>query len=566
MEQVRIFEDSTAILSYRESDLDFCSAVGEVLDNSIQANAGNIEIISKVEVFQKNKNYRILNSIGFADDGHGMDSEVLHRCLKMGYSTRYNDRNGIGRFGVGMTLGSINQCKRVEIYSKAENGEWLYTYIDIDEIVKGIQGFIPAPISKNLSEEYKKFQNLKSGTVVVWSKIDRQQISEDALMKELDVWIGRTYRKFFWGEVTVNGRNTAVNVFLNGQKILPIDPLYFRSDRFPNDAPAKLAEIIKFPWNLMNDEANLFQKEESEISIQLSLTDRSIRESRGIGNSNETKIRFLDMNEGISILRNGREVFYGHIPYFQLKFNEIDRWWGCEISFNAVLDKSFCVKNIKRGAVPVKDLKDAIYSRIKPTIDRYLEIIREDWKSHDEKKKEEELKKNSDSLTFTGHETAEKIAKVNNIKKITQSPEFKEKAGSLIKEKMPDIAITEQTAWITKFSSQPYTILDSNWKSAEFMEVNHLGGSDVIRYNTYHLFIQHLNKIIEQINSENVNKELAMQLKSLIDLLLISFAKSESSFDNDKEFKASEFFEELRINWGQFLKSYVKSWIDGKGQ
>jgi hypothetical protein len=52
----------------------------------------------------------------------------------MGWSSRYNDRTGIGRFGVGMTLGAIHECRRVEVYSQFIGGEWLYTYLDLDEI------------------------------------------------------------------------------------------------------------------------------------------------------------------------------------------------------------------------------------------------------------------------------------------------------------------------------------------------------------------------------------------------------------------------------------------------
>src|SRR3712207_8272631 len=43
-----------------------------------------------------------------------MDANTLHSCLKIGWSSRYNQRGGIGRFGVGMTMAAIHECKRVE--------------------------------------------------------------------------------------------------------------------------------------------------------------------------------------------------------------------------------------------------------------------------------------------------------------------------------------------------------------------------------------------------------------------------------------------------------------------
>ncbi len=117
-----------------------------------------------------------------------------------------------------------------------------------------------------------------------------------------------------------------------------------------------------------------------------------------------------------------------------------------------------------------------------------------------------------------------------------------------------------QAAWATKFASQPYTIIDESWRSPEFIEIHPLGGTDVIKYNLKHPFIEELNNLVEQIQNSEIEQDLAMKLKSLIDLLIISYAKSESTFDKQREFKAEKFFEDLKINWGQYLKSYLETW------
>ena len=92
---------------------------------------------------------------------------------------------------------------------------------------------------------------------------------------------------------------------------------------------------------------------------------------------------------------------------------DLNRWWGCEISFNAEIDKSFVVKNIKRGAIPVSTLKHAINDKLKGIVNQAIEIIRDDWAKYDQKKKEEERVNN----TFTGHEEAEDIAKNTAVQK-----------------------------------------------------------------------------------------------------------------------------------------------------
>ena len=103
------------IKSERETDFDSNSAYGEIIDNSIQANSNNIKIIFDYKV---SRNSEKLNFVAFGDDGEGMDSDIIEKCLTSGFSTRYNDREGIGRFGVGMTKAFLNQCLVCKIYSK----------------------------------------------------------------------------------------------------------------------------------------------------------------------------------------------------------------------------------------------------------------------------------------------------------------------------------------------------------------------------------------------------------------------------------------------------------------
>lgn len=112
--EVPLVESGAALQSMRNSDFDAYSAYGEVIDNSIQANAQNIKIFFDYDHADKNR--EPLNCVAFADDGDGMGAEILHRCLQLGYSSRFNDRSGIGRFGVGATLAAINQCQRVDLY------------------------------------------------------------------------------------------------------------------------------------------------------------------------------------------------------------------------------------------------------------------------------------------------------------------------------------------------------------------------------------------------------------------------------------------------------------------
>lgn len=561
---VRLVNDATALLSMRESDFDAYSAYGEVVDNSIQAGASSVRIHLESAPSTKKGGYEPIKEIAFGDDGCGMDAGILQRCLQLGYSTRYNDRSGIGRFGVGMTLGAINQCKCVEVYSKTKNGIWLWTYIDIQEIIDDPSGetSIAEPIQKEPPHNYRHLVGEEYGTLVVWRKYDRQPESAHRMLDKMRVWLGRTYRYFIWDD--------DLEILVNDEVVKAIDPLYIKWDKtkFPNDPPGEEFSPIRFPWTVPTELQQKYGKNESEITIRMGLVHESLRPTVGSGGTNQAKERHIPDNEGISILRNRREVFYGHVPYWPGKagsnktpwFSEIDRWWGCEIHFEPILDQAFTVKNIKRGAVPVTELKKTIYEQIKPTRDTCLERVRELWSKNKRKKQEEEQQRQGPE---TGHEAAENVAKYTPTDKslIDKDKDFDESAKKLIERLHKDESEEQKAAWTAKWKSQPFTIHDSGWRGPEFFEANHLCGSSVLNYNRQHPFFEETYEIIDQLESTSEEYESAIKLKQLIDLLLIAYSKAEAKFEGDLEIRVEDFVEQMRMNWGTYLQSYLRTWL-----
>jgi hypothetical protein len=405
MSSVRLFNDSDAIASLRDSDLDPLGAYAGIIDNSIQAGASTIRIRFSTGT-GRNDNGTIIRSVAFADDGSGMEEATLHNCLQLGWSSRYNNRDGIGRFGVGMTMGAIHECRRVDVWSRvAGSGHWLKVVLDLDDVQDGNLLIAAPAIEPPPAEHADLLTDMAHGTLVVWSSYDRWSGSQkdlDRMVREFRVFCGRTFRDFIWG-------NPAVTIQLNGEVVHAIDPLYARTDktRFPGDPKAELYEEIVVPWpNEAGDDEN--------IVIRLSILPEEFRKVRGAGSSPEARERYIDKNEGISILRNGREVFYGEPPFWSTgdgkkwRFEEIDKWWGCEIRFPASLDRAFRVNNIKRGAEPVSQLRVLLKEKITPTRNAVLEQVRANW-----------AKRAANDVIYgiqegggpqSGHEEAEKVA------------------------------------------------------------------------------------------------------------------------------------------------------------
>jgi hypothetical protein len=93
----------------------------------------------------------------------------------------------------------------------------------------------------------------------------------------------------------------------------------------------------------------------AKVTIRMSLLPKEWRAYKGAGGTSFVKERHIDDNEGVSILRADREVLYGTVPYIigkkgQARPLDIDRFWGCEISFPPELDSYFQVRYFPRVA------------------------------------------------------------------------------------------------------------------------------------------------------------------------------------------------------------------------
>lgn len=566
---VLLVNDALALESMRASDFDAYSAYGEVIDNSIQANASFVDI----HVFYQSKagnQAEPINKIAFADNGDGMDKDILHRCLQLGYSSRYNDRGGIGRFGVGMTLAAINQCMRVDVYSRVNAGSWSWTYIDLEEIkqraVSGETAGIPVPEVVTLPSDLMNMAPAGKGTIVVWSKYDaRPETKVQTLLDEMKIWIGRTFRHFMWGKARSDwGRDIQIRV--NGEVVPVYDPLYVSTEktRFPGDPKAEEYPLLSIDWPVPSEDRVPKGPTTSMVKIRFSLLPKEFREKSGAGGSTESRERCIDRNEGISILRNGREVAYGHIPFWKPAFEDIDRWWGCEVQFDAILDKSFKVKNVKRGAVPTHELKEALRQKINPSRKTATEKVKDYWKADDANNAAGTL---VGKQIDTGHGKAEAIAGKTGTSpsQIDKGKELEQEAQQLAKTVAKDADEQVQTRWAELFKSQPFTIVDSQWKGPTFFDPHFLGGTAVLDYNLQHPFFIELQKIRKAIAAGEDVAENASRLKTLIDLLIISFAKAESMFEMTQSFTPEQFVELLRNNWGQSLQAYVWTWQKEKG-
>ena len=135
--------------------------------------------------------------------------------------------------------------------------------------------------------------------------------------------------------------------------------------------------------------------------------------------------------------------------------------------------------------------------------------------------------------------------------------EREEETAGKIAQRPEDVKI-----WIERFRSQPFTIQDDSWPGSTFMELTHMGGKDLLQYNTRHDFINVLRTIQLEIK-EGINEaHNANRLNALIDITMMAYGKGQSMIDPEEKMTGKRYKETMIANWGQYLEAYIGTWID----
>src|SRR2546428_2522805 len=98
-----------------------------------------------------------------------MDDAVWRQALRFGGSTRFNDRKGLGRYGMGLPNSSLSQARRVDVCTWHSPASAVATSLDVDEIAAGRITRIPKPVRVSRPPAAAD-HGFESGTTIVWSR------------------------------------------------------------------------------------------------------------------------------------------------------------------------------------------------------------------------------------------------------------------------------------------------------------------------------------------------------------------------------------------------------------
>lgn len=211
----------TLIESTRAIGYSLEAAVADIIDNSIAANAKNVDIF----FFPIDGAY-----IAILDNGKGMSEEEIDIAMQYGSKNpiEERDKKDLGRFGLGLKTASLSQCRCLTVISKQgdnlEGRQW-----DIDHVTEVGDWSLNVLDEEDIQQipHFGELIKTESGTLVVWQKLDRLKAGEINFELSLGRKIDRVrdhlslvYHRYLAGESGI----TKLKLSINGEKIKGIDP------------------------------------------------------------------------------------------------------------------------------------------------------------------------------------------------------------------------------------------------------------------------------------------------------------------------------------------------------
>lgn len=473
------------------------SAISELVDNSIQAAATRVQVN-----IDQTPEKRI--EITVEDNGSGMDLFTLRQALRFGGSSRFDDRSGLGRFGMGLPNSSLSQARRVIVTSWQNvskgavkknvlaSGLLLQSYLDLDEIASGRLVEVPKP---KAVANFPSAKRTASGTIVKWESCDRLDYKRaPTIARHVIRELSQRFRHFL---------EAGTKIYVNRHRLRPIDPMFLlgrpanqRSKLYGRELSYQISANPEEP----SSATGIVRIRFVELPIQLATLSNAEKREQGIVNS-----------AGISIIRARREVDYGWFFFGAKRKENYDDWWRCEVSFDPVLDEAFGLTHTKQQIRPQQYL---------------LDILTPDMES---------------------------IARTLNARARNAHSKLKESDDRKQSEKVADIRskflnpVGHQTRRDRRSEILAYRIEEAPLSSNSFYTFRIERGTFVLTIDPDHAFYR---EIYAPLHSGGAD---IAQVRTLIELLLIAAARSEASASHTD----AKSIESFRVNWSRTAETLI---------
>jgi len=484
------------------------SAISELVDNAIQARADTVNITVTSTGPEPNQTL----TVTVQDNGIGMDPFTLRQALRFGGSSRFDDRQGLGRYGMGLPNSSLSQARRLTVYTWQAPGAVLSSHLDVDEIAAGRMTEVPAPRRSELPADAK---TSRTGTIVLWSQCDRLDNRRvTTICRKVADALGQTFRHFLW-------RDT--KLFINGEPIKAVDPLFLRRERGEPSAEV-FGEALEYEVRAAPDS-------DKTGKVRVTFTVLPIHALHKLSNEEKRELG-IAKGAGVSVVRAGREVDYGWFFMGSKRRENYDDWFRCQVEFEPVLDEAFGITHTKQQVRPQQYLHEVLAPDIERTAHALNGRIR---KVHATLQFEQRL---SDSERI-----AEKCEVRLHPLRVKPSREQAE-ISSALKRRHP--TLREDNGPLS--DGLKFRIVEDA-RATEFFAHAFVDGQFVLAMNPNHTFFK---KVYRPLAESDDPKDRI--LRGQLDLLLIAAARAEAALCSKV---SSADLKRFRKEWSDTLATYL---------
>jgi hypothetical protein len=331
------------------------TAIADLIDNSISAEANRIDIICDVSGDQP--------LVVILDNGKGMAEGELMAAMRHGTDNprRHRAPRDLGRFGLGLKTASFSQCRSLTVVSTNDASvcgaewnldridaadDWMLSLLDEDDIQA-------TPYVDRLG---------KHGTAVIWRELDRLLEDEagdrrQEIVNEKLEAVGRhlslVFHRFLSGEVKGHSK---IALTINGHPISAFDP-FCRKNPATQVLPEEIVRIG-----------------DAEVRLQPYVLPHHSRLSASEYDYYQDRSDFIS-NQGGYVYRNGRLMAWG--GWFRLvPKGEATKLARVQIDFPNSLDEAWTIDIKKSRARPPHAVRERLRQIIAKITTRSVTVHR----------------------------------------------------------------------------------------------------------------------------------------------------------------------------------------------
>ena len=339
----RQFPAKSLLFGLRAIGYSFSTAVADIIDNSISAEATIVNVFS--DPLAKEPYFCII------DNGYGMTSKELDNAMLFGSDRESKEDSDIelGRFGLGLKSASLSQCRKFTVISK-KYGKTRGMSFDLDIVEKENKLMLAVLSDEEIAAmpRVEILDQYETGTIVIWEKFDKiegaAKIFEDSfrgLVAEAKKHIELVFHRFY---------NT-IQIYFNAKRIEKRDPFLLESHGRQQtgrttEIPFNGSTIVVIPYTLPF--ANTLTSEEKAL----------------LGNP---KSIFDD--QGFYLYRNKRLISYGGWMRMGIR-SELNKLARIQVDIPSTLDSVWAL-DVKKSSAKIPDsIKDRIKISIEDSVIR----------------------------------------------------------------------------------------------------------------------------------------------------------------------------------------------------